>query len=100
MAIDELTLEEGNLPNYPEIKLVLCPLCGYSYNRSIKVDESSGMGDPQAWVGRGNVIKIFMHGECGHYWNLCVWVHKGESYLYCESLETEQDQKDREEVGI
>jgi hypothetical protein len=67
--------------------LIKCPICGFDYNHILKSKHIPGKDDYKAWEGRGDAVKVFIQGECGHYWNLCIGFHKGNLYLFCESLE-------------
>jgi rubredoxin len=88
----ELDIQKGAyFTEIPVTWNIRCPICGNGYNFPLKVREIIG-GDYEAWEGRGHVAKIFMKCEPhSHYWNLCVGFHKGQSFLYAESLEVRDE---------
>lgn len=61
-----------------------CPVCGYDFNHIAETEIRHGKDSYQAWQGRGDLVKIFIEGECGHKWNLCLGSHKGQIFIFCE----------------
>ena len=78
-----LKTEDDSLCDLKLSKL-LCPVCNGRYNHKTRIVKRSGHDNYQAWKGRGNLIEIFMHGECGHNWSLSIGFHKGESFIFCK----------------
>jgi len=61
---------------------ILCPVCGGIYSHITHTENREGSDNNKAWMGRGDCHVIEFHGECGHYWTLCIGFHKGENYLF------------------
>ena len=61
----------------------VCPCCGGEYVSSGTPHEIDGNDDYRAgWGGRGSLLLIPFHGECGSEWDLCFGFHKGMTMAF------------------
>jgi hypothetical protein len=65
-------------------KKLLCPVCSDEYGHVQNYERVDGHDSYKAWAGRGDAHRIFIAGECGHTWFLCVGEHKGNLVIYAE----------------
>lgn len=63
-----------------------CPVCGDSYAHFSRPAYHAGNDNYEAWIGRGDAIKIFMWCESGHAWTLVIGFHKGNTSLTFEDV--------------
>lgn len=83
-AIDKVLLTEnesgwGGEP-FRDLK---CPVCGQNYQHAgtpgTYLSDDNYRAD---WSGRGDLIVIPIHGECGHSWEMCLGFHKGNTTIF------------------
>jgi len=71
-----------------------CPVCSSTYQHMESPQMSEGHDAHKAnWSGRGDLVKIPFSGECGHQWFLCLGFHKGDTLIFVE----QPDQDDNRE---
>jgi len=88
--------------------VLLCPICGFDYNhhRRIEVFERTREDAPTYALilpaegvsvvsenpsPRRNALKIYFEGECGHEWYLVITQHKGQTFIYAEYPEWQEE---------
>ena len=63
--------------------IIKCPECGFEYNSFGTPVVIKGNDNYESNVDgkRGDVISIPFNGECGHNWELCLGLHKGNTVI-------------------
>jgi hypothetical protein len=65
--------------------LLYCPTCRSSYQHVAGPSMAARGADYAAWEGRGNLVRLPMHCEMGHSWEICFGFHKGESWIFVQA---------------
>lgn len=68
--------------------MILCPICDSDNVHFCDPEILDGKDNHEAWQGRGDAIKIPMYCESDHEWNLVFGHHKGNTFIFCEEIET------------